>query len=105
MVDTSVPFLQAFGRVWSRIVRLPLNQVGSLNKIKAAFPSSGRKTNVVRLLKSLPMNWKSPVDKISDTLKVSGRHIQVDTPFVEGEDSNNLQCTGQRGLYGPTALW
>lgn len=43
----------------SRIVRLPLNQVGSLNKSARPSPSSSRKTNVVRLLKSLPMNWKS----------------------------------------------
>ena len=31
-----------------------------------------------------------PVDKISDTLKVSGRHISVDAPFVEGEDNSLL---------------
>ena len=54
----------------SRIVRLPLNQVGSLNKISKAFSSSNRKTNAARRPKNLPMNWKSPVDKISDTLKV-----------------------------------
>lgn len=47
----------------SRIVRLPLNQVGSLNKSARPSPSSSRKTNVVRLLKSLPMNWKSLLTK------------------------------------------
>ena len=36
------------------------------------------------------MNWKYRVDKISDTLKVSGRHISVDAPFVEGEDNSLL---------------
>ena len=36
------------------------------------------------------MSWISPVDKISDTLKVSGRHISVDAPFVEGEDNSLL---------------
>ena len=36
-----------------------------------------------------------PVDKISDTLKVSGRHISVDAPFVEGEDNSLLDGTQQ----------
>ena len=64
----------------SRIVRLPLNQVGSLNKISKAF-SKFEQENERR---------PSPVDKISDTLKVSGRHISVDAPFVEGEDNSLL---------------
>ena len=51
----------------SRIVRLPLNQVGSLNKMIDV-----------------------PKDKISDTLRVSGRHVSVDAPFVEGEDNSLL---------------
>ena len=63
----------------SRIVRLPLNQVGSLNKISKAFSKFEQE------------NERRPsVDKISDTLKVSGRHISVDAPFVEGEDNSLL---------------
>ena len=48
----------------SRIVRLPLNQVGSMEALDM------------------------PVDKIAETLKMSGRHVSVDAPFVEGEDNS-----------------
>jgi RNA polymerase primary sigma factor len=74
----------------SRIVRLPLNQVGSLNKIQKAFASfeqeNQRKPSPEELADKLDM----PVDKITDTLRVSGRHISVDAPFVEGEDNSLL---------------
>ena len=69
----------------SRIVRLPLNQVGSLNKISKAL-SKFEQENERRPSPELDI----PVDKISDTLKVSGRHISVDAPFVEGEDNSLL---------------
>ena len=67
----------------SRIVRLPLNQVGSLNKISKAFSKFEQENELADEL-------EIPVDKISDTLKVSGRHISVDAPFVEGEDNSLL---------------
>ena len=74
----------------SRIVRLPLNQVGSLNKISKALSKfeqeNERRPSPEELAKQLDI----PVDKISDTLKVSGRHISVDAPFVEGEDNSLL---------------
>ena len=68
----------------SRIVRLPLNQVGSLNKISKAFSKFEQENE------RKPSPEEIPVDKISDTLKVSGRHISVDAPFVEGEDNSLL---------------
>jgi len=71
----------------SRIVRLPLNQVGSLNKINKAYQrfeqDNERKPSAEELAEILDM----PVDKIADTLKMSGRHVSVDAPFVEGEDN------------------
>lgn len=74
----------------SRIVRLPLNQVGSLNKISKALSrfeqDHERRPSAEELAESLEV----PVDKIADTLKVSGRHISVDAPFVEGEDNSLL---------------
>ncbi len=72
----------------SRIVRLPLNQVGSLNKINKAFArfeqEHERKPSAEELAEELDM----PVDKIAETLKMSGRHVSVDAPFVEGEDNS-----------------
>ncbi len=74
----------------SRIVRLPLNQVGSLNKINKAFSKFEqefeRKPSPEELAESLEL----PREKVTDTLKVSGRHISMDAPFVEGEDNSLL---------------
>lgn len=72
----------------SRIVRLPLNQVGSMNKINKAYQRfeqvHERKPSAEELAEMLDI----PVDKIADTLKMSGRHVSVDAPFVEGEDNS-----------------
>ena len=74
----------------SRIVRLPLNQVGSLNKINKAYSKfeqeHERKPSPEELADSLDL----PAEKVADTLRVSGRHISVDAPFVEGEDNSLL---------------
>lgn len=74
----------------SRIVRLPLNQVGSLNKINKAFSKfeqeNERKPSPEELADALEL----PADKVADTLRVSGRHISVGAPFVEGEDNSLL---------------
>lgn len=74
----------------SRIVRLPLNQVGSLNKITkemARFEQENeRRPSTEELAERLDMS----VDKISDAIRVSGRPISVDAPFVEGEDNSLL---------------
>ena len=74
----------------SRIVRLPLNQVGSLNKISKAFSKFEQENERKPSPEELADELDIPVDKISDTLKVSGRHISVDAPFVEGEDNSLL---------------
>ena len=74
----------------SRIVRLPLNQVGSLNKIGNALSKFEQETERKPSPEELAEELDIPVDKISDTLKVSGRHISVDAPFVEGEDNSLL---------------
>ena len=74
----------------SRIVRLPLNQVGSLNKITkemARFEQENeRRPSTEELAQRLDMS----VDKISDAIQVSGRPISGDAPFVEGEDNSLL---------------
>ncbi len=71
----------------SRIVRLPLNQVGSLNKINKAFSKFEQENERKPSAEELAEELDIPVDKIADTLKMSGRHISVDAPFVEGEDN------------------
>lgn len=71
----------------SRIVRLPLNRVGALNKIGKAFSqleqAFEREPSADELAEQLDMS----LYEVSDTLKISGRHLSIDAPFVHGEDS------------------
>ena len=74
----------------SRIVRLPLNQVGSLNKINKAFGRFEQENERVPSPEELADMLDIPKEKVSDTLRVSGRHVSVDAPFADGEDNNLL---------------
>ena len=74
----------------SRIVRLPLNQVGSLNKISKAFSKFEQENERRPSAEELAEQLDLPVDKVVDSLKVQGRHISVDAPFVDGEDNSLL---------------
>ncbi|HMM16580.1 MAG TPA: RNA polymerase sigma factor RpoD/SigA [Petrimonas sp.] len=74
----------------SRIVRLPLNQVGSLNKISKAFQKFEQENERRPSAEELAQELDLSVDKVTDSLKVSGRHISMDAPFVEGEDNSLL---------------
>ncbi len=74
----------------SRIVRLPLNQVGSLNKINKAFSALEQKFEREPSAEELSEVLEIPEEKISDTMRVSGRHVSMDAPFVQGEDNSLL---------------
>ena len=74
----------------SRIVRLPLNQVGSLNKINKALARFEQEHERTPSPEELSKELEIPKEKISDTLRVSGRHVSVDAPFAEGEDNSLL---------------
>ena len=74
----------------SRIVRLPLNQVGSLNKINKAFSKFEQEFERTPTSEELAEALEIPKEKIADTLKVSGRHVSVDAPFADGEDNSLL---------------
>ena len=71
----------------SRIVRLPLNRVGALNKIGKAYnhleQQNERNPSAEELAEQLDMSLL----EINETLKMSGRHLSIDAPFVSGEDS------------------
>jgi RNA polymerase primary sigma factor len=74
----------------SRIVRLPLNRVGALNKIGKAYSSLEqeyeREPNSSELAKALEMD----VNEVSEALKISGRHVSMDAPFTQGEENRLL---------------
>jgi RNA polymerase primary sigma factor len=74
----------------SRIVRLPLNQVGSLNKINKAFAKFEQEHERTPSPEELAKALDLPKEKVSDTLRVSGRHVSVDAPFADGEDNSLL---------------
>ncbi len=74
----------------SRIVRLPLNQVGSLNKINKAFSKFEQEFERQPTPEELAEVLELPKEKVADTLRVSGRHVSVDAPFVDGEDNSLL---------------
>lgn len=74
----------------SRIVRLPLNQVGSLNKINKAFSRFEQENERTPSADEIADKLELPKDKVADTMRVSGRHVSVDAPFAEGEDSSLL---------------
>ena len=74
----------------SRIVRLPLNQVGSLNKINKAFSRLEQEFERPPSSDELATALELTEDKVKDTMKISGRHVSVDAPFVDGEDNSLL---------------
>ncbi len=74
----------------SRIVRLPLNQVGSLNKINKAFSKLEQEFEREPSAEELSAVLELPQDKVADTMRVSGRHVSMDAPFVNGEENSLL---------------
>ena len=74
----------------SRIVRLPLNQVGSLNKINKAFSRLEQEFERPPSSDELATALEFTEEKVKDTMKISGRHVSVDAPFVDGEDNSLL---------------
>ncbi len=74
----------------SRIVRLPLNQVGSLNKISKAFSKLEQEFEREPSADELATVLEVSTDKVTDTMKVSGKHVSMDAPFANGEDNSLL---------------
>ena len=74
----------------SRIVRLPLNQVGSVNKITRALNQFEQENERRPNSHEIAERTAIPEEKIDEALKVNGRHISVDAPFVDGEDNSLL---------------
>ena len=72
----------------SRIVRLPLNKIGSINKIKKAFSyleqAHERPPSAEEIAKELDLS----VSEVKQSMKNSGRHVSMDAPLIEGENSN-----------------
>jgi RNA polymerase primary sigma factor len=72
----------------SRVVRLPLNKIGSINKINKAFArleqENERPPSAEEIAKELDMT----ISDVKESMKISGRHVSMDAPLIEGENSN-----------------
>src|SRR5688572_18774290 len=71
----------------SRIVRLPLNQVGSLSRINKAFSRLEQEFEREPSQEELAAIVELPIDKVADALRISGKHVSMDAPFLQGEEN------------------
>ena len=74
----------------SRVVRLPLNKVGSLNKIHKAYSTLEQQFDRTPTAEELAEFVDLPKDKVEDTLQLSGKPLSVDAPFADGEEGSLL---------------
>ena len=74
----------------SRIVRLPLNRVGSLNKISKTFSELEQKYEREPSPEELADVLEVSSSEVVDTMKISGRHVSMDAPFTQGEENSLL---------------
>ncbi|MDE6262753.1 MAG: RNA polymerase sigma factor RpoD/SigA [Muribaculaceae bacterium] len=82
----------------SRIVRLPLNQVGSINKIRKVLNKFEKENMRAPSIEELAKELDVPAEKIAETMKVSGRQVSVDAPFQEGEDNSLLDVLSNNDM-------
>ncbi len=89
----------------SRIVRLPLNKIGSINKINKMYAlleqSNERAPSAEEIAKELDMT----VNDVKESMKNSGRHLSMDAPLVEGEDSNLYDVLRSGESPNPDREW
>jgi RNA polymerase primary sigma factor len=74
----------------SRIVRLPLNQVGSVNKINRILSKFEQENERKPSVDEIAERTDIPEEKVGEAMMVSGRHVSVDAPFVDGEENSLL---------------
>ena len=84
----------------SRIVRLPLNKVGSLNKINKAFSELEQNFEREPSPEELAELLEITTDEVETTLGVAARHVSMDAPFVEGEDNSLLDVLENTAMPG-----
>ena len=74
----------------SRVVRLPLNRVGALNKIGKAFSNLEQEYEREPSANEIAEELEMTPYEVSDTLKISGKHLSLDAPFNQGDDNRLL---------------
>ena len=82
----------------SRIVRLPLNQVGSVNKINRELNKFEQEHERRPSVDEIADRIDLPEDKIEEAMKVNNRHVSMDAPFVDGEDNSLLDVLADSNM-------
>lgn len=82
----------------SRIVRLPLNQVGSVNKINRELNKFEQEHERRPSVDEIADRINLPEDKIEEAMKVNYRHVSMDAPFVDGEDNSLLDVLADNDM-------
>lgn len=85
----------------SRIVRLPLNRVGALNKIGKKFSELEQKYEREPTASELAEELDMSMSEVTETIKISGRHLSVDAPFAQGEDNRLLDVLTNEAQPSP----
>jgi RNA polymerase primary sigma factor len=88
----------------SRIVRLPLNRVGDLNKISKAFSQLEQEFERVPSATEIAEELNMSAFQVADTLKISGRHISVDAPLTQGEENSLLDVIQDDRQLAPDSI-
>ncbi len=88
----------------SRIVRLPLNRVGALNKIGKAYSNLEQEFEREPSATELAQELEMDVEEVTDTLKISGRHVSMDAPFAQGEENRLLDVIESEEIPDPDHL-
>src|SRR5437867_292269 len=88
----------------SRIVRLPLNRVGALNKIGKAFSTLEQEFEREPTAGELAEKLDMSSIEVAETLKISGRHLSVDAPFAQGEDNRLLDVLSDAAQLPPDSV-
>jgi RNA polymerase primary sigma factor len=85
----------------SRIVRLPLNRVGTLNKIGRAYSTLEQEFEREPSAEELADALEMDTTEIAETMKISGKAVSVDAPFAQGEDNSLLDVIENEDLPSP----
>ena len=87
----------------SRIVRLPLNKIGSINKINKAYAILEQKFERPPTAEEISELVELSITEVKQSLKNTGRHISMDAPLIEGEDSSLYDVMGSEDSPNPDA--
>jgi RNA polymerase primary sigma factor len=85
----------------SRVVRLPLNRVGSLNKLHRTFAELEQRFQREPSVDELAESMEVSTEEVENTMRVNGRHISVDAPFVQGEENSLLDVLQNTSMQTP----